>query len=125
MATDLSVVGDACCRERMSSAKELVQHQFDLRDEALGIQAKANEKHFDTLNNNMKMILAERGIYFTKDGHQAYIDTHQRQVDQFRAEINALQQEVASLNMKVVTWMAAMVIGLGAFSTFLHIFWKP
>ena len=123
------------CRERMATAKELVEAQFALRDDALVKQAREYERRLEDLNHNLRMMLDDRKMFYTRDQHDTYAQATQRAVDELKGKtlddlkdinsrISTLSAEVGNLNTRVVTWLAAGVLGMGALTTLLHIFWR-
>ena len=119
---ELSVVNDPCCRERMASAKELIDHRFDLRDEALSIQAKEYERRLVDLNHNLRMMLDDRQTFTARETFDVYVAHHQTTVDTFRTQINDVQKEIGILNTRLVTWTAAIGAGFAILNIALH-FW--
>jgi len=98
---DLSVQMAELERE-IAHEREVREREFTARDKELVLQNSRDAVHFESLNNNLSRVLAERGIYFTSKEHEAF-------AEQFRH----FRDETRQHQTTVVTWGAAALVALG------------
>ena len=113
-------VTDDICAERqraierdiakaVAHERELRETAFEVRDAALVTQAREYERRLDHLNGNLRAMLEDRKMFFTRDQHDAFFIEYAR----FRDETRQHQTTVA-------TWGAAAVFALGVLQAVLH-----
>lgn len=115
-------VSDSICDERrcnlrkdievaVTHERELREESTSIRDKALVAQAREYERRLDHLNNNLRVILDERKIFFTREQH-----------DVFFAEYARFRDDTRTHQTTVATWGAAAVFALGILQFGLHLF---
>ena len=102
------------CRDRMESARRLVEAEVAARDKALELYAKATDAHFSTLNNLYDKMARERDLFLFRAQHDAFFAEYRIFRDETRQAVIEWKTTKATLesitSQQMARWSFALLI---------------